>query len=955
MKQLFTFLIVLIALFGVFMQNSRAAVRYVTTSGSGTKDGTSWANAFEGMQAALNVAVSGDQVWVVKGTYKPSYDYGLGGGSRYYHFRMINGVAIYGGFTGTETDISQRTHFGLSEANETILSADIGAEGDISDNCYHVFYHPEGMMIENATTALDGFTFTGGNADGSSFHAYGGAIMNGSWCLYKISNCTFTSNSGRYGAAIYNHNYSSPIISNCLFFSNSAASNSGAIYNYLNSSPTISNCTFLSNSAQAGAGALGANRYASPTVINCIFISNSAVNVGGALGISFNSSPVFTNCTFSSNSSSLGGGVYVDNSFLTFNNCVIWGNTSLNGKQFYIDGGSSNTATVTMNYSCYSNGSGDVSLTRGGLLTATNNCITIDPLYSGVVLNPAHPYSILGISPCADAGSNSYNSLAFDIRGEGFSRKLDKTTGATGTIDMGAYEYNYGEDTYALLTWTGATNNSWETASNWSPAIAPTSIADIMVPDVSTDPIITGTSSECKSLTIQSGGVITIDVGKTLAVSGTLTNSAGTTGLVVNSGGSLINNSPSVSATIKRSITDAANDNWHLFISPITENTQASAASCFNGAYVDGYNEATGAWDRLATDGYVNPDQGYSINYLAGSRDLVFTGTLKSSPVSYSNLGYTPSSVVDDNYGAGWHLVGNPYPCGINTASFSAPTGMNAFAYVWDGANYQPLQFGSTNGIIAPLQGFFVRAIDASNNLTLDNAAKVNGGTFYKSSNSASQMLSLSIEGNNYSDKAYVRFNPEATASFDQAFDAYKRAGLDAAPQLYSIIPNEKAAVNTLPDYTTSSNIALGLKVGASTSYTLKVSGIESFDASLPIRLDDLKLGISQDLRLNPVYTFDAGPGDAENRFMLSFASVTAVNEQNAAGIKVVSENGIIRVTHNAPATGTVYLYSVSGQLLATSTLNKGETTLRAASSGVYLVRVVTGKTSLTRKMVVVQ
>ncbi|MDO9257534.1 MAG: right-handed parallel beta-helix repeat-containing protein, partial [Bacteroidales bacterium] len=912
MKKLFAFLIVLIALSGVLMQNSRAAVRYVTITGSGTKDGSSWANAFEGMQAALNVAVFGDQVWVVKGTYKPSYDYGLGGGSRYNHFRMINGVAIYGGFAGTETNISQRTNFGHSEINETILSADIGVEGDNTDNCYHVFYHPEGMMIENATTALDGFTFSGGNANGSSFHAYGGAIMNGSWCLYKISNCTFTSNSGRYGAAIYNHNYSSPIISNCLFSSNSATSNSGAIYNYLYSSPAISNCTFLSNSALAGAGALGANRYASPTIINCIFISNSASNVGGALAISYNSSPVFTNCTFSMNSSSLGGGVYVDNSFLTFNNCIIWGNTSSNGIQFYIDGGSANTATVTMNYSCYSNDPNDVYLTRGGLLTATNNCITIDPLFAGVALNPAYPYSILGISPCTDAGSDSYNSQVYDIRGAGFPRKLNKTTGATGTIDMGAYEYKYGADPYVMLTWTGETNNSWETASNWAPTMAPTLMADITVPDVSNDPIIGGTSAECKSLTIQAGGVITIDAGKTLTVSGALANSNGPAGLVINSEGTLIQNNSGVSATVNRTISDATDDKWHLFISPIEESIPASIGSCFEGAYVDGYNESIGAWERLVTDDDVTSGQGYAINYLTGSRDLVFAGTLMSSPVSYTDLSFTPSSVIDPNYTAGWHLVGNPYPCGIAPALFSLPTNMNAFAYVWDGGNYVTPTIGTADipGTIASLQGFFVRTTDASNDLTLDNAAKVHGGTFYKSSNSVAQMLSLSIAGNNYSDKTYVRFNTEATANFDQAFDAYKRAGLDAAPQLYSILPTEKAAVNTLPDYTTNSNVALGLKVGASTSYTINVSGIESFDASLPVRLDDLKLGTSQDLRLNPVYTFDAAPGDAENRFLLSFASVTAVNELNASGIRVVSDNGIIRVTHNAPATGTVYLYS---------------------------------------------
>jgi hypothetical protein len=260
------------------------------------------------------------------------------------------------------------------------------------------------------------------------------------------------------------------------------------------------------------------------------------------------------------------------------------------------------------------------------------------------------------------------------------------------------------------------------------------------------------------------------------------------------------------------------------------------------------------------------------------------------------------------------------------------------------------------SNLVPAMQGFFVHATADNASLTIPAVARTHSTqAFYKSANVAKDALFLTIDGNSFQDKAIVAFNPSATENFDGQYDAYKLFGIVEAPQLYSIIPGEKATVNTLPDYTTNSNVALGLKVGASTSYTINVSGIESFDAALPIRLDDLKLGTSQDLRVNPVYTFDAAPGDAENRFTLSFASVTAVNEQNATGIKVVSDNGIIRVTHNAPATGIVYLYSVSGQLLATSTLNKGETTLHTASTGVYLVRVVTGKTSLTRKMVVVQ
>jgi Secretion system C-terminal sorting domain len=154
----------------------------------------------------------------------------------------------------------------------------------------------------------------------------------------------------------------------------------------------------------------------------------------------------------------------------TLSNCIIWGNdspdVSANGYEFYIDGG-----TTTLNYSCYENGIKDVYITNGGTLIATNNNITSDPQFVGSSINPNHPYSILGTSPCVDAGNDSYNSQAYDIRGAGYPRKLSKTTGAVGTIDMGAYEYLVGTDLLPVeLTSFAASVNGAAVTLNWQTA-----------------------------------------------------------------------------------------------------------------------------------------------------------------------------------------------------------------------------------------------------------------------------------------------------------------------------------------------------------------------------------------------------------------------------------------------------------------------------------------------------
>ena len=122
---------------------------------------TGWGDACPDLQTALGLAVSGDQIWVAIGTYKPTSTT-----IRSFSFTLKEGVALYGGFDGPESTLGERA--GLFD--ETILSGDIGTPDDNSDNSYHVVY---GSLV-SATAVLDGFTVTDGNADGASAPLYYG-------------------------------------------------------------------------------------------------------------------------------------------------------------------------------------------------------------------------------------------------------------------------------------------------------------------------------------------------------------------------------------------------------------------------------------------------------------------------------------------------------------------------------------------------------------------------------------------------------------------------------------------------------------------------------------------------------------------------------------------------------------------------------------------------------------
>jgi len=229
---------------------------YVDDSAVGNNDGTSWDDAFNELYDALDVAQDDDKIWVAQGTYRPDTD-GLAD-PRDAAFQMKNGVTIEGGYAGYGTDDPDDRNI---ELYETILSGDLGIAEDISDNCYHVFYHPEGYSL-NSTSILDGFTITGGNAGQGA----GGGMYNASFPT--ITNCTFTGNRAGSGGGIYNHDCD-PIITNCKFSNNTATSRGGGIYNK-ESDPVLTGCTFTGNGNSTYYGGGMYNWHCSPTVTNCL-------------------------------------------------------------------------------------------------------------------------------------------------------------------------------------------------------------------------------------------------------------------------------------------------------------------------------------------------------------------------------------------------------------------------------------------------------------------------------------------------------------------------------------------------------------------------------------------------------------------------------------------------------------------------------------------------------------
>ncbi|WP_293299251.1 choice-of-anchor Q domain-containing protein [Pedobacter sp. UBA4863] len=374
---------------------------YVSAAGNGNYDGASWANATPALQVAINAAQSGNEVWVVAGEYQP------GSGQS---FSMKEGVKIYGGFTGTETALTQRNY----KTNVTTLKG---------NNASVIINQNNGLT---AIALLDGFTITGGSATN------GGGIFNNNTSP-ALSNLTISGNNATNGGGIFNNN-SSPVLTNVSVSANSVSRYGGGIYNTGNSS--------------------------SPVLTNVILSGNSASQMGGGIYNNSNTSSILTNVSISANNATTnGGGIYnASNSTCKIRNSIIYGNnTGIYG------------STPDVKYSLVQG----LTATTDGNIDGTTNPNFVSPLTAGLNaggnyrLQSNSPTIGTGSNTFYAVGQTpDLSTITTDLDGNPRIQKAN--------IDMGAYESEFDTapvpDTdgiiYVSTTGNGNfTGNSWANAS----------------------------------------------------------------------------------------------------------------------------------------------------------------------------------------------------------------------------------------------------------------------------------------------------------------------------------------------------------------------------------------------------------------------------------------------------------------------------------------------------------
>lgn len=453
---LLPFLLLLIIISSIWLcwdgptAHASGMIIYVKEGGSGSKNGSSWANAYDDLQKAIDSAPSGSQIWIAKGTYYPTREEEKGDPSTRTFF-MKAGVSIYGGFAGSEGvdyDIRDRDF----ETNETIL------DGNDEVYCVVTFWN-----IPDESITLDGVTITGAHNNRTPSRAGGGLLLH--YSSPTIRNVVIRDNYSKdYGAGVFSHG-GSPTIENVQIHDNHSYLGAGGIHS-AQTPVTLKNVDIYNNQGNSSGGA---TVYGSSSVNDVRIYNNTTSHTNGGLTIVNGQNGTFTNLKIYNNTClqyCRGNAIFFDQAKdIKLFNVLIHGHSgvapslllvdsrvdlvnatiiredprlgaavqSLNPSIFNISNSmiwntpSFMSGTVNVSHSIVQ-GSGGSGAWKSGYGVNKGGNLDIDPQF----VNPSEgDFRIQVDSPAVDWGDDSKNSLSIDLAGN--PRKV-------GTIDLGAYE-----------------------------------------------------------------------------------------------------------------------------------------------------------------------------------------------------------------------------------------------------------------------------------------------------------------------------------------------------------------------------------------------------------------------------------------------------------------------------------------------------------------------------------
>jgi len=626
-------------------------------------------------------------------------------------------------------------------------------------------------------------------------------------------------------------------------------------------------------------------------------------------------------------------------------------------------------APYTYNVLAYNSGC-SLSLPVSGSVVVSNPTVS---LTSSDIDNTVCPYE--SVTFTATQGSIALNNYDFQI--DGISQQsgttstynsvhlLDgqkvKVLGTTANGCIATSNVITMANTSTPGLWMGTTNTDWNTNTNWCDGNVPTSSTNVTIPNTTKKPIIASTGNiVINELTTNASSSLTLSAGGLLTVNSNITNNGNLILVHTNSAPSSFINEGIItgtgSATIQQTLSD--NKNWYIGHAMDVNSHAFYTATPLPTSilYFDSYNTIGKAWVACTDNTDMQtPMKGYYVNFGVGAGDktITQTGTLYAGSLTNQSIPLT--------YGGDrWNLVANPYPAfvdlknplidGDNPVLDPATNPSWDFSHieptVWlrtkEGAAYKFLTFNlSTNvgetgiedGLIAPMQAFWVRAKSAGSveSKTTARTQPISSHSL-KASSTTNDVLRIIASNANATSEAIVVFRSIGSET-NTSFDSEKRIDSPGlVPQIYTQKSSKNIAINVMPEDPTPYTIPLAMTVGAkgAGSITLKASNITEFMPDVNVYLRDLSTGTITDLRQSAEYTFSTEAVSAQNRFELFFkkssgqATGTDVNDAaETFSIKAfgLGNKAIVTITDDAFSNNAIIdLYDATGKLISNQT-----------------------------------
>ncbi|MFY7729240.1 MAG: T9SS sorting signal type C domain-containing protein, partial [Flavobacterium sp.] len=561
-----------------------------------------------------------------------------------------------------------------------------------------------------------------------------------------------------------------------------------------------------------------------------------------------------------------------------------------------------------------------------------------------------------------------------------------------------------------LSSWTGAVSSDWANPANWCGNTIPTTAVDVVIPAVTTLPVIaTGNTALAHNLTLSANATLTVQTGATLSVDNILAVNPSATLTVQNNGaliqgaGTEVNpNSGNIVFTKNGSL--LYRNDYTMWSSPVTGQNLAAFSPATVSTRFYTYNPVTDQYARVtAADNSFAPARGYLIRmpdnyplvsgYYTGATPVSFAGTFTGAP-NNGTVNYTLSTA-----GNGFNSVGNPYPSPINLAAFFAAnsSSINASSgiYLWrkknngNNTSYATLTLaaytanpatgggsenssfyvydqstGSNNWLIAPAQGFIVKTNATSGNpiLTFTNAMRrptpgTSQSFFRQQADTNSRMWINMTAANGMASQTAIAYMNQGTLGIDYGYDGEKFTDANTLA-VYSIAESKALAVQARPQFNNTDIVPVGFFAPAAGTYTLSMDHVDGvFANGQTIYLRDNVEGVVRNLSNNS-YTFATEAGTFDNRFEVLYTTeALGTNDPtiNPDNVVVYKEGTTIQINTGSTIMNGITVYDIRGRkIYSASDINNTQTAITnlTAEQQVLIVEIDTVKGKVSKRII---